>query len=292
MRNAWLGLILVLPGCGGGEANQEEETGGVELGDHNPAWSPDGSMILFTSTEGGGGSNENLWRMKADGTGRTQLTFSSEHSFVNMPGAAWNAVANRICYSSDLADNDEIWTALPDGTNGVRLTNHPAADWEPTWSPDGQWIVFQSNRSGNWEIWKMRSDGSNLVQLTSHPADDWEPNWSPMGDKIVFQSLRSGNWDIWVMNADGSNLVNVTADPAEDTDPSWSPDGTKIVYASNFGNLEEPEIFVRALLGGVSNRLTFAQLAASAPAYSRDGTKIAYEQLKGNRTELQIIQAP
>ena len=38
-----------------------------------------------------------------------------------------------------------------DGTNPINLTNHPAADTQPDWSPDGLRIVFSSNRDGDWE---------------------------------------------------------------------------------------------------------------------------------------------
>jgi hypothetical protein len=40
------------------------------------------------------------------------------------------------------------------------LTNHPARDWFPVWSPDGTRITFESDRDGNWEIYVMSADGA------------------------------------------------------------------------------------------------------------------------------------
>ena len=68
-----------------------------------------------------------------------------------------------------------------DGTEQQRLTNNPANDMVPSWSPDGKKIVFDSDRDGNLEIYVMNADGSNQIRLTYNPADDWDPSWSPGG---------------------------------------------------------------------------------------------------------------
>ena len=74
-----------------------------------------------------------------------------------------------------------------------RLTNHPAGDGHPSWSPDGRHIAFASDRDGNVEIYVMGSDGSNPRRLTNHSAGDGHPSWSPDGRHIAFASDRDGN---------------------------------------------------------------------------------------------------
>jgi TolB protein len=63
------------------------------------------------------------------------------------------------------------------GSGATRLTNHPASDGKPTWSPDGRQLAFASNRDGNDEIYVMNADGTGLVNLTNHPAQDDQPAW-------------------------------------------------------------------------------------------------------------------
>jgi len=60
----------------------------------------------------------------------------------------------------------------------TNLTNHPAMDIEPDWSPDGEWVVFSSNRGGNFDLYIMKPDGSELARLTTDPDKDSDPSWA------------------------------------------------------------------------------------------------------------------
>ncbi|MEX2157051.1 MAG: hypothetical protein WD773_09450 [Gemmatimonadales bacterium] len=66
-----------------------------------------------------------------------------------------------------------------DGTALVNLTNHPAKDAFPAWSPNGSKIAFDSDRGGNFEVYVMNADGTALVNLTNHPAGDLLPARRP-----------------------------------------------------------------------------------------------------------------
>jgi Tol biopolymer transport system component len=59
------------------------------------------------------------------------------------------------------------------------LTNHPAIDNNPVWSPDGTKIAFVSDRDGNSEIYVMDADGRHLINVTQNDANDYAPLWSP-----------------------------------------------------------------------------------------------------------------
>jgi type II secretory pathway pseudopilin PulG len=134
--------------------------------------------------------------------------------------AAARAQAGRIAFISDRDGNDEIYVMNADGSGVTRLTNNPAYDGWPAWSPDGRRIAFASNRDGNPEIYVMNADGSGVTRLTNNPADDWAPSWSPDGRRIIFVSNRDGNYEIYVMNSDGSGVTRLTNNPARDVWPA------------------------------------------------------------------------
>jgi len=122
-----------------------------------------------------------------------------------------------------------------DGSDQTNLSNNPAWDGEPAWSPDDAKIAFyRYARPGDGEIYVMNAgDGSDQTNLSNNPTEDKWADWSPDGTKIAFTSSREGDpGDVYVMNADGSRQTRLTDSPASDEWPAWSPDGAKIAFAS------------------------------------------------------------
>jgi TolB protein len=110
----------------------------------------------------------------------------------------------RIAFISDRDGNAEIHTMKSDGTSVVRLTDDPAIDTEPSWSPDGRKIAFCSDRDGDFEIYVMHGDGSGVVKLSDNGATDGHPVWSPDGKRIAFHSDQDGDFEIYVTNYETS----------------------------------------------------------------------------------------
>ncbi len=118
-----------------------------------------------------------------------------------------------------------------DGSGVARLTNDPALDAEPAWSPDGTRISFRSNRDGIAQIYVLNVDGSGLTRLTNDYGDDLQPTWSPDGSSIAFTKIEQGCddyndcWEItsiYIMHADGSALIPLRGtDTGLDSDPAW-----------------------------------------------------------------------
>ena len=281
--------------------------------DQNPAFSPDGSRLVFTRFENGYNTGPaSLFLLDLTSGQITRLTPVEDQDNVNLPGAAWDAVSNRIVFASDRQEADDLWRIAPDGADFSRITTHTSPPWyfEPSWSPDGQWIVFEASQPGDSEdgrmgqIWKVRADGTDLTQLTDGSYDDRQPNWSPAGDRILFQrrtpgpstarlsSPKSGSgqgsddWNLYTITPTGSSIRPVTTAPSSDTDASWSPDGRWIVYSSDYGGLPVPNIFiVPAEACPEPGRRSCTPIRVtrddayedSAPSWSPDGRWIAFE---------------
>ena len=204
-------------------------TGGGQ--DRDPAWSPDGSQIVYSGHRING---INIIRMNVDGTGQVPLT-DTFGSVINQE-PAWSPDGKKIAFTSNRAEahRNEIWVMNADGKNPVRLTVNVQLgsdsggpiyghDFGPAWSPDGNKIVFWSDRNSlaNPEIYVMNADGSNQIRLTNNPAEDRDPVWSRDGQRITFSRKSAGIWEI---NADGTNEHRI----ADGFSPDWSPDGQRL----------------------------------------------------------------
>ena len=198
----------------------------------------------------------------------------------------------KIAFVSNRDGNPEIYMMNDDGSNQTRLTNHPAGDASPTWSPDGSRVAFQSDRDGNPEIYVMNDDGTNVTRLTDNPNLDGQPAWSPDGTKIAYVSrIGDGIEEIYVMDPDGSNPVRLTFNLAQDLAPVWSPDGAKIAFLST--RQHQKEIYVMNADG--SNQAPLMHLQPSglfhrhnAPAWS-PGTRIAFHFRTGESHDIYVV---
>jgi Tol biopolymer transport system component len=180
-----------------------------------------------------------------------------------------------IAFQSNRDGNFEIYTMTSSGSDQRRLTENPANDITPSWSPDGSRIAFASDRDGTWDIYTIGADGNDLKQLTKGAGANSAPSWTPAGNKILFVSTRDAiNGDVYRMNADGTGTERLTADSLVKDTPLSTPDGhTVIVTLNNKGRFAIASI-------DLSHRkvtlLTPPEHNNFAPAISRDGTEIMF----------------
>ncbi len=76
---------------------------------------------------------------------------------------------------------------LPNGMP-KRVTRANAREFQPAWSPDGQWLTYVtwSTADGGGQIWKVRADGQGEPQQLTQIAGYYrDPAWSPDGSRIV-----------------------------------------------------------------------------------------------------------
>ena len=177
----------------------------------------------------------------------------------------------RIVFTSMRDGNAEIFVMDADGGNQENLTNHPATDASPDWSPDGTKIVFASSREGVRQIYIMDADGKNVIRLTDGPGQKGYPDWSPDGRKIAFFVDHREDY-IAVMDADGNNREKLEDQALY---PSWSPDGKQIAFVSLGDGLGE--IYVIGVGGHERKRVTHDLEAKLNPSFSPDGRRIVYD---------------
>lgn len=136
---------------------------------------------------------------------------------------------------------------VPAGTP-KRVTNDQNREFQPAWSPDGQWLVYVTWSADGGQIWKARSDGTGSPQqLTRVPAYYREPAWSPDGQRIValrapriahveeFDEFgKQGSLDLIWLPADGGDATFIL--PARGGQhPHFGPEKDRIYLYSDSG---------------------------------------------------------
>lgn len=198
----------------------------IRADDSHPAWSADSRRIFFSSnrhTEDQAvefhDQVHDIFSMRSDGTDlrqhtdcRAVCTYPAPspdgkslafRKLLGRPGNRWN--------QSLMGFDSEVMVSAIDGSAARTLSDHPAFDGWPAWSPDGRWIAFASNRVGrvsSGQIYLIRPDGSGLAVLTSGDWSNTQPRWSA-DSTTVFSYRHRATTDPEV------GAIGVTRLPAE-----------------------------------------------------------------------------
>ncbi len=79
-----------------------------------------------------------------------------------------------------------LFVAQADGSGERVLLPASSLDYDPAWSPKGDWIAFTSERNGSADLYRVHPDGTGLARLTDNPAYDDQAGFSPDEKQVVF----------------------------------------------------------------------------------------------------------
>ena len=197
----------------------------------------------------------------------------------------------KILFTSARDGNSEIYIMNPDGSEQGNLTQHPATDQQPVWSPTGEQILFISNRRdfrprGRRDLYLMDPDGSNVRRVFKKKIEGWRvsPSWSPDGKQIAYRQKYGAN------GTTGTYIATLGEQDEEffvkGSAPAWSPDGTEIACG-----VAEPGrewiVFIDVRTRKRERLLPKKSLPwQNAPSWSATGDRLAFS---GNNDPLPVI---
>ena len=151
------------------------------------------------------------------------------------------AAANLFCLAADRVlftrlgpTQSTLFISNADGSAERPLTQPGSLNYNPAWSPGGDWIAFTSERAGPANLFRMHPDGSDVERLTADAAYDDQAAFSPDGRQIAFVSTRAeGFANLWVLDLATRKARPLTTGHGGDFRPAWSPDGRWIAFSSD-----------------------------------------------------------
>jgi len=127
-----------------------------------------------------------------------------------------------------------LYVANADGSGEKAITQAGSLNYNPAWSPKGDWIAFTSEREGSADLYRMHPDGSGVERLTDSRWFDDQPAYSPDEKQIVFVSTRAAGFaNLWILNLTTRAAMPLTSGRGGDFRPAWSPDGKWITFSSD-----------------------------------------------------------
>jgi Tol biopolymer transport system component len=248
----------------------------------DPAWSPDGTHVAFTSfVNANGTGHADVYVAGADGTGLTRLTSDTA---IAKSAPAWSPDGTAIAYLGSTGGLTDVWIVPVAGGPGRRLNTSGGQKIGLAWSPaGGPLLTTEVSSTGQLVVAVDPATGAETTLAQGHG-----PVWSPDGSRIAYSDAANR---LAVMNADGSSPRELS--DLQSNGPAWSPEGSRVVFAgvlvdtsqapSRFGYPTRVDLYTVAADGsGAPRRITgpfdqdFAGFAVALPSFSPDGNEILF----------------
>lgn len=220
--------------------------------DIDPAVSPDGTQIAFSSRRNG------YWDIYLLDLKTGQVNpFTDTQMYEGSP--TWSPDGQWIAYEVYNGTNMDILirSVANPAQEPIILTDDPACDHSPAWSPQGREIAFVSNRAGNDDIWVARLDQTeDRYHKASANSDQREnhPSWSPDGNSLAWSSGLDEGQTLMVWNPQDPGRY--PAPVALGSWPVWDPSGAvlgAVVEGPNSTSLKALQLSNREMVFPLAN---------------------------------------
>ena len=182
----------------------------------------------------------------------------------------------------------------------TRLTDAPAPDVSPVWTPDSRRVLFGSSRAGGFNLfWQAANNTGTVERLTTSPNGQFPLSISPDGTRlIVRETVPRTGVDLRVLRLDPSTPLGT---PPRQTEPllqttstedsgEISPDGHWLAYQSNESG--QRQISVRPFPTVDAGHWSISSSGGTRPLWARNGKEVFYLDGAGAMTRVPIQSAP
>ncbi len=266
----------------------------------NPVWSPDGSLLAFTSKREG--FDDDVWFLRTTAPGGEAFQARGVHATPVFSGDGKWLLYSWRGPEPDSLKKDSWRTRVspraitrgpdPKRFDGRVYTSLPFLE-------DERGLVPPRETRRPSHLYLVPSGGGEPKQLTSGDLSQRAPGWSPDGRAIVFVQDSTDTSEVrdqvrpqlYVLTVADGAVRRLATSYVENVEPAWSPDGNAIAFICSKGRGEENDVCVIPAAGGTVRNLTSAwDLDPSGPAWSPDSKTVYFNaETRGN---IHVFAAP
>jgi dipeptidyl aminopeptidase/acylaminoacyl peptidase len=267
----------------------------------SPIWSPDGSLLAFSSKREG--SDDDVWFLRTAAPGGEAFQIKGVHAL-----PAFSRDGKWLLYEWRGEEPDstkkDTWptrvspAAITRGADSKRFDGRVYTSLPIVADERGYLAPRETRRPSH--LYLVPRDGGTPRQLTSGELSQSAPAWSPDGRTIAFvqdsteqsEVREEGQPSISLLSVADSTIRALPTGFPESSDPAWSPDGKTIAFGCSKGRGLENDVCIIPATGGASRNLTADwNLDPSAPVWSADGKTIYFSAEASGNVHLFAVAA-